>query len=176
MTNAADFIVISVPIVILWHVRISLYKKLALAGLFCLVIFTTLFALLRVSLVGSPAHRFDSSWFFMWSCVLQNIGQLLRVSKPRSAANTIVLAIIVACLDSFQTLFTRSQRQQSRPACEASRNIRYRRMPRHPLEQSITMDNVVSPRNNSTRDEPYSSERQSEPTFERNVYRSAELR
>src|SRR5438105_4661386 len=48
----ADRLVTTIPFVILWQVRIPLTKKLALTGIFSLVVITVAFAILRVMLIS----------------------------------------------------------------------------------------------------------------------------
>ena len=123
----ADRLVTTIPFVILWQVRIPLTKKLALTGIFSLVIITMVFAILRVTLISKLTKQPDTSWSYMWSAIEQNI------------------AIIVACLASFRTLFTQDQRIMGGPKYgfrEVSRNIISRKKPRHPLHQSISMDDT----------------------------------
>ncbi|KAF2688540.1 hypothetical protein K458DRAFT_384721 [Lentithecium fluviatile CBS 122367] len=134
-----DFLIMLFPMVILWNVRIPLHKKLALAGLFSLVIITIIFAILRITLVSSLTTMYDTSWLYMWSSVEQNI------------------AIIVACLGSFRTLFTSTQRQHRPPLFESlSRNPFSRKKPRHPLEQSITQGDIELSRKISAEEESFS--------------------
>ena len=123
----ANRLVTTIPFVILWQVRIPLTKKLALTGIFSLVVITMLFAILRVTLISKLTKQPDTSWSYMWNSIEQNI------------------AIVVACLASFRALFTQDQRITGGPRYsfrEASRNIIGRKKPRHPLHQSISMDDT----------------------------------
>ena len=58
--------VISIPVVLLWNVRISLRRKFALWGILCLSIFTMITAVVRVA-GGNISHgQVDSAWAIFW--------------------------------------------------------------------------------------------------------------
>ena len=67
--------VMAIPINILWKVRISLPRKLALSGIFSLVIITMAFAILRVSVISAEADQSELSWLQTWSFIEQSVGQ-----------------------------------------------------------------------------------------------------
>ncbi|XTI93063.1 hypothetical protein V2W45_1249156 [Cenococcum geophilum] len=115
MDVVTDCLITTIPFAILWQVRIPLTKKLALTGIFSLVVITMVFAILRVTLISKLTKQPDTSWSYMWSSIEQNI------------------AIVVACLASFRILFTQDQRITGGPKYsfrEASRNIIGRKKPR----------------------------------------------
>ncbi|KAF1969287.1 hypothetical protein BU23DRAFT_363246, partial [Bimuria novae-zelandiae CBS 107.79] len=82
-----DFMIMTIPCAILWRVKIPLKQKLALLGLFSLVMITSLFAILRVALIQKFSKQPEPTWAYMWTSLEQN------------------MAIIVACLGTFRTLF-----------------------------------------------------------------------
>lgn len=59
--------VITIPILMLWNVRISWKKKLTLMGIFSLTIIVIIFSIVRVALVNSKHRSIDISWLYMWS-------------------------------------------------------------------------------------------------------------
>ncbi|KAI0533329.1 hypothetical protein GGR58DRAFT_487130 [Xylaria digitata] len=87
-----DVIIMTIPISLIWNVQIRLAKKLALIGIFSLVLVTISFAIVRVVVVSELTRQPDVSWLYLWSSIEQNI------------------AIVVACLSAFPQLFTHSQR------------------------------------------------------------------
>lgn len=104
-----DVMILSIPTSLLWKVKISLRRKLALMGIFSLVIITMVFAIVRVAVISSESRQPDTSWSYMWSCIEQ------------------VIAIIVACLASFRTLFkqpdSRPQPLKHIPPSHNARNL-----------------------------------------------------
>ena len=59
--------VITIPILMLWNVRISWRKKLALIGLFSLTVIVIIFSIVRVAVVTSHKTQADVTWLYMWS-------------------------------------------------------------------------------------------------------------
>ncbi|KAF7900091.1 hypothetical protein EAF00_004427 [Botryotinia globosa] len=92
-----DAMILAIPISMLWTVRLSRKRKLALAGIFSLVIITIIFSIVRQSVVSSYSHQFEESWLYTWSLVEQTV------------------AIIIACLASFRSLFARNNHMQPTP-------------------------------------------------------------
>jgi hypothetical protein len=64
----------SIPLSVLWKVRISLSRKLALAAVFSLVVITIVFAIVRVAIVSSKSFRPDPSWLYLWSNIETTVG------------------------------------------------------------------------------------------------------
>lgn len=83
-----DYMIMAIPIGLLWTVQMSLRKKLALMGIFSLAVITTIFAIVRITSVSKTTHHVDASWLYMWNSI------------------EVSVAIIVACLASFRSLFT----------------------------------------------------------------------
>ncbi|OAL45509.1 hypothetical protein IQ07DRAFT_211093 [Pyrenochaeta sp. DS3sAY3a] len=128
-----DCLILSIPFVILWHVRIPLTKKLALASLFSLVLITILFAILRVALITNNSKQPETSWMYLWTSVEQN------------------MAIIVACLGTFRTLFVQDKPYvgPSYSLRQISRNIRHRKKHKHPLDETITLGDLEATSGNT---------------------------
>ncbi|TGO22447.1 hypothetical protein BPAE_0168g00180 [Botrytis paeoniae] len=89
--------ILAILISMLWTVRLSRKRNLALAGIFSLVIITIIFSIVRQSVVSSYSHQFEESWLYTWSLVEQTV------------------VIIIACLASFRSLFTRNNPVQPIP-------------------------------------------------------------
>ena len=69
----SDVLIISVPIALLWNVKISLRRKLELGGVLCLSLFMIAIAIVRVALAELPEGITDTTWLVFWqgieSCV-----------------------------------------------------------------------------------------------------------
>lgn len=99
----SDALLISIPVILLWNVKINLRRKLALWGILCLSIFTAITAVIKVA-GGNISHdQVDSAWAIFW--------------LQAEAA----VAIIVVSITAFRALFVahRTSKQQS-PAHHAS--------------------------------------------------------
>lgn len=111
-----------VPVNLLWKVRLSIRKKLALGGIFSVTVIIMVFAIVRVIVISSYSPQPDQSWLYMWSSVEQAVcksilSQLLETApvddgEPGSHS-TIHTAIMVACLASFPSLFGNSERDRN---------------------------------------------------------------
>ncbi|KAM4060202.1 hypothetical protein HRG_002192 [Hirsutella rhossiliensis] len=96
-----DAMIIGFPIFILWGVRISLGRKIALAGIFALVAFTIIVTIIRGSIFGGVYQSIDEhnlkamnvSWIWFWFAIEFNV------------------SYIIACLVSFRALFTQRDRK-----------------------------------------------------------------
>ena len=60
-------VAISIPVLLLWNVKISLRRKLALMGLFSLTVIVMIFSVVRVYFVTSKTQNLDMTWLFFWS-------------------------------------------------------------------------------------------------------------
>ncbi|KAL9002678.1 MAG: hypothetical protein Q9188_004404 [Gyalolechia gomerana] len=94
----------AIPIGMLWKVQMSLRKKLALVGIFSLAVITTIFAIVRVTSISALTHQPETSWSYMWSSI------------------EVCVAIIVACLASFRSLFTDHRTRIPEPKPQSSSN------------------------------------------------------
>lgn len=89
--------VVSIPVILLWKVKINLRRKLALWGILCLSIFTAITAIIKVA-GGNIGHdQVDSAWVIFWEQAEASV------------------AIIVVSVSAFRTLFVthRASKQQS---------------------------------------------------------------
>lgn len=59
--------VISIPVWMLWNVKISLRQKILLMGIFSLSAVVMIVAVIRVALVNTTRHARDISWLFFWN-------------------------------------------------------------------------------------------------------------
>lgn len=88
----------------LWKVRISPRRKIALGAVFSVTVFTIVFAIARVSLMNSHTWHEDMTWLYNWSNVETYAGKdVLRRLEPSLISNT--AALIVCSLGSFRSLF-----------------------------------------------------------------------
>ncbi|CAG8954818.1 hypothetical protein HYFRA_00004744, partial [Hymenoscyphus fraxineus] len=93
-----DAMILSMPISMLWRVHMSLKRKLQLGGLFSLVIITMVIAIVRVTVISNQAassgrNQVEITWLYMWHFIENSV------------------ALLVACLASFRTLFAAKERQ-----------------------------------------------------------------
>ncbi|ROV90351.1 hypothetical protein VMCG_09713 [Cytospora schulzeri] len=109
-----DALIIGFPVWILWGVRISLRKKIALAAIFSLVGFTIVATVLRGALLSEVFEQtekggktFNIPWVWFWFHV------------------ELCTAFIVACLVSFRSLFVHREQQSS--AAQRAAAVRWRR-------------------------------------------------
>lgn len=79
--------VLSIPLSLLWIVKIDLRRKLALASLLCLSVLMIILAIVRVAAATLPGDVTDTSWLFFW--------QTLEAA----------LAVTMVVLTSFRSLF-----------------------------------------------------------------------
>ncbi|KAE8341153.1 hypothetical protein BDV24DRAFT_132423 [Aspergillus arachidicola] len=80
---------------VLWRARVNLTRKLALIGVSFLTAFIIIIALLRLFLSVSDMSIIDPIWLGFWNAL------------------EICVAIVVACLASFWTFYTKSKRSPS---------------------------------------------------------------
>jgi len=101
MDVVSDACIISIPMAVLWQVRIAWRRKIALGAFFCLAVITMVVAVVRIAVVSSAktdtAVQVDSSWLYLW----ENI--------------ELAIAIMIACLASFRILFTFQSAKKSTP-------------------------------------------------------------
>ena len=65
----------ALPISMLWGVQMSFRRKLALIGIFSLAIITTVFAVIRVTIISTITKQPEPSWLYLWTSVEQCIGK-----------------------------------------------------------------------------------------------------
>jgi hypothetical protein len=76
----------TIPIIMLWNVRISLRKKLALIGIFSLTVIVIVFAIVRVAVVTSYTKQSDVTWLYVWSNIEMSVGKCCT-RLPQSIRN-----------------------------------------------------------------------------------------
>lgn len=59
-------IVISIPTILLWRVKIALRKKLALASVLCLSIFLIIISIIKVAAAHTIGTQVDTTWGIFW--------------------------------------------------------------------------------------------------------------
>ena len=91
-----DVLIISVPVALLWRVRLSLRRKLTLGSMLCLSVAMIFMTIIRTSLAPLPNGIIDTSWLFFW--------------QGMEAAT----AIIVLSLSAFRGLFGREGSRSSK--------------------------------------------------------------
>ncbi|MCJ1310453.1 hypothetical protein MMC25_004117 [Agyrium rufum] len=94
---ATDVFIISIPVVLLWRVRITMRQKLALGAVLCLSVFMIIVSIVKVASVYTHgAREIDLPWVQFWgeaeACV----------------------AIMVASISAFRSLFLSSNDQKNR--------------------------------------------------------------
>ncbi|KAF2798004.1 hypothetical protein K505DRAFT_191595, partial [Melanomma pulvis-pyrius CBS 109.77] len=89
-----DCLIMSIPFSILWRVRLSLCQRIAFSGIFSLVVITIVFAIVRAAITTIGAtNQMDPIWMYLWTNVELNV------------------AIIIACVAPYRSLFQHSQTQ-----------------------------------------------------------------
>ncbi|VBB82152.1 Putative protein of unknown function [Podospora comata] len=108
-----DFMILAIPVSMVWNLKIRRKKKAALIGLFSLTIITVIVGIVRVSILYTTRFNqgaIDPVAFIFWWSVEAYIN------------------LLIACLSSFPQLFVRSKpRQAEKPAPTASMIERVRR-------------------------------------------------
>lgn len=106
-----------IPGNIVWKARVPLKKKIALAGICSLTAFMMVCAIIRVA-GDTKGKSTDLTWFLVWNAAEMTVGTLpfrfnTRSSVPaittKHSDNLILLAIIVACIASFRSLYTKAK-------------------------------------------------------------------
>lgn len=79
----------------LWGVQIQVRRKLALGGIFSLVIITISFAIIRTVAVTTLTRLPDTSWLYMWSAIETTVGkkydQSLQTIGKHDCGLTVIL-------------------------------------------------------------------------------------
>lgn len=129
----SDFLIMIIPITLIWNVRIRWEKKLALMGIFSLVLVTMAISIVRVvvnsglttsSIVqvtdtNGLTKQPDTSWLYLWSSIEQCV------------------AIIIAGLSAFPRLFSGSNnnsKPQFTPSDTYKDRMRRRQRPQSQVE------------------------------------------
>ena len=97
-------------------------KKLALAGIFSLTLFIICVSIARV-VIATSGPQIDVTWVLLWGGIEASVGKSCFFNSCARSEGFLVIdsltAIIVACLASFRTLYTRSERSSNRPSGKA---------------------------------------------------------
>lgn len=113
--------VIAFPIWLLWDVRISTRKKLALGAIFSLVGLTIVATILRGAILTSVFQQsalgktINIPWIWFWFHIELCICESQPTPQPPEAPRPLTprTAVIVACLVSFRSLFMHNRSQAS---------------------------------------------------------------
>ena len=92
--------VISIPVLLLWKVRIDIRRKLALGGILCLSICTIVISIIRLAGGGTSNGAIDTAWVLFW--------------YDLEAA----IAIIIVSVTAFRALFVAHQAMKYRTPAE----------------------------------------------------------
>ncbi|KAF3400990.1 hypothetical protein DPV78_005095 [Talaromyces pinophilus] len=87
----SDFLIMAIPIKMLWGIQMRTKKKILLGVIFSLAIITVTFAIVRTTVVSGLTRMPDTSWLYMWSAIETTV------------------ALVVVSLASIRNLFTRSE-------------------------------------------------------------------
>jgi hypothetical protein len=80
----------ALPISILWNIRMTTRRRLALSGVFALVLITMIISILRVTLVGVVSKddpnkitnkQVESTWFFTWHFTESFVGMFYHPNQ-----------------------------------------------------------------------------------------------
>ncbi|QSZ36724.1 hypothetical protein DSL72_006607 [Monilinia vaccinii-corymbosi] len=135
-----DILIITIPVAILWKVKITQRHRLALYGLFSLTVITMAFAIIRVAVVSTASRQPDSSWLYMWSAI-----------EPP-------VAVVISCLVSFRALFGKKEPVPRVTGSyfrkrEGGHGSPFRKISNNGGQDSVmnyTMDSLVEDRHDST--------------------------
>ncbi|KAF2868656.1 hypothetical protein BDV95DRAFT_609569 [Massariosphaeria phaeospora] len=137
-----DCLIVSIPVNIVWRTTLTLRQRLGLMGVFSLVLVTIVFAIVRAAVTTTTtsgvSNQMDPIWAELWTSLEMNI------------------AIIVACVGSFRTLFTHDRRTKASRSSKPSKPSRTTAPTEDEIEEIIlenrnTADEVDSgPRESTT--------------------------
>ncbi|PSN71564.1 hypothetical protein BS50DRAFT_570891 [Corynespora cassiicola Philippines] len=93
-----DCLIMTIPFMILRRVRISIRQRIALSLVFSLVVVTMIFAIVRATITTINVNaQMDPIWMYMWTNIELNV------------------AIVVACVAPYRTLFIRERTPSFQP-------------------------------------------------------------
>lgn len=128
-----DVLLISIPVALLWRVRISLRRKLVLGGVLCLSIFTMIVQVICIAGSDLPDGTVDAAWVNFW----------LQVEAA--------VAVMIVSLTSYRSLFVKDQslNRQSPPERTRTRFSKERLWNRsakgEDLEHQVGLPSVPNP-------------------------------
>ncbi|KAF2235505.1 hypothetical protein EV356DRAFT_566389, partial [Viridothelium virens] len=101
-----DTLIISIPIIMLWNVKVALRKKVALIALFSLTVIVIGISITRVSVVPTMSAQADVSWLYFWHNLEVPVSKCLVMTNSNLAAAMVLakthVALIVSSLASFR--------------------------------------------------------------------------
>lgn len=69
--------VMTIPVLLLWKVKMPLRQKFALIGIFSLTVIVMAISIVRVAIIQTSDHRSaDQTWLFIWANVEMGVGKL----------------------------------------------------------------------------------------------------
>ncbi|KAM4064609.1 hypothetical protein HRG_005022 [Hirsutella rhossiliensis] len=124
----SDFLIMLIPITLLWNDRIQWAKKFAFIGLFSLSVVTMIIATVRVADINSTKWdngQNDPTYLWLWSAI-----------EP-------CIAIVVSCLSAFPQLFAQSARSANpvfKPTDTYYRRLKASMQPRRKQTETALSD------------------------------------
>ncbi|KAL8767211.1 MAG: hypothetical protein Q9209_006216 [Squamulea sp. 1 TL-2023] len=122
--------IISIPVALLWRVRIDLRRKLALGTMLCLSVFTIITAIVKVGGGNTNNGQIDSSWVIFW----------LQLEAA--------VAVMVASITAYRALFVveRSHMQKSpRYNSQALAKLRNRSKDSYETQANNNLPSIPAP-------------------------------
>jgi hypothetical protein len=71
----------TIPVTLLWRVKIPLQQKLGLLGVFSLTIITVIFTLVRLLVVPNDEIASDITWTVMWTNIEMSVCKVSRETR-----------------------------------------------------------------------------------------------
>lgn len=94
--NLTKALVMTIPVLLLWNIKIPIGQKLLLLGLFSLTIITIIFSIIRVTFVTVPHMQPNIIWLAFWGNVEMPICELNQ--SPFSKTWSKEMKILTNCL------------------------------------------------------------------------------
>ena len=84
MHDAYIFLVMALPLRLLWGLQINSRQKLALGGIFSLGIIIIIFAIVRVVEISATFNHVNPLWLALWSMIEASVGEhsVLKQAAP----------------------------------------------------------------------------------------------
>lgn len=97
--------VLTIPVGLLWKVKIDLRRKLIIGAVLCLSIFMIIIAVVRIAFATSPSGSTDNVWLFFWQIMEATIGVLMvSITAIRSAFGREKIAFEVTTVSGVTTV------------------------------------------------------------------------
>jgi hypothetical protein len=78
------FLVMLLPLQLVFKVQLPISRKISIAGLFCLGLICIIAATFRVTQIGERDSRPTIQWLAFWSSIESSVGTLIeRIHRPR---------------------------------------------------------------------------------------------